>query len=132
MTIGGEGGGVTFQGSRLESSLYSLNSLEFVLRAVSVLGKDDESPGLYLHSSVELLASHVPHTSVGRGLDTTLQTGRENKHSQIPSSTYTCTAWGQNSMKTILQNLHAYSMPELLRKHFKYPPVHTHAQHGDL
>lgn len=37
-------------------------SLELVLWTVAILSKDDEGPGLDLHTSVELLPSHIPHT----------------------------------------------------------------------
>lgn len=37
------------------------DSLNLVIGTVSILGKDDDRPGVDLYSLVELLPSHVPH-----------------------------------------------------------------------
>ena len=53
----------------LSSPLSSTNTPESVLRALAVGAKDDQSPGVYLHSFVELLPTHVPYTCTLRHTD---------------------------------------------------------------
>ncbi len=75
--------------SYVHTPVYIVHVPDLVFRALSVLGKDNQRPRLYLNTSVELLSPHVPYAFLRLRLYTSL----EERGEKTPQ--WTLFQWGQ-------------------------------------